>query len=306
MIAAVKRLLLRHFGRRKLAGYIYHIQRLTHLPLNRYLVETSWSYQKNYVEPLLKSGDVVIDIGSGNNPVPRANLLLDAFPDDNFHRSDNIEDKIPLIVCSVERTPLADKSVDFAICSHIFEHVPHPALAARELGRIARAGYLETPAYGKDILVGSGYMHKWQVVSFEGTMYFYEYSERERNANVESPMMKLWMSPFHHAWQDYFWARQDLFNAILVWTGQPQVVEYRRKPCVEKSTPWQPIREQDIPTGPVTLTTDEVALLEKCLVTPVTRKPMRFTGDAFENATESIRYPIRGKRVYFEVSSLQS
>ena len=193
-----KGMLIRLFGRKRLGERLRWIRMSTGLPCNPYLAETSWPHQRQHIEPLVRGAEIVVDIGSGNNPAPCANILVDAFPDDNYHRSGNLETPIPLIVCSVERTPFADKSVDFAICSHVLEHVVRPSLAASELARIAKAGYIETPSYGTDLLVGSGYMHRWLVVSFEQVLYFYEYSARQKEASVTSPVMRLWLRPWHH------------------------------------------------------------------------------------------------------------
>ena len=99
-------------------------------------------------------GALVLDIGSGNNPVPRADILADFFIDDDHHRSGHIVDDRPLVACSVERLPFLAKSVDFVTCSHVIEHVANPRRAGDELGEILKAGYIETPVdYGKDILV---------------------------------------------------------------------------------------------------------------------------------------------------------
>src|SRR5687768_14256760 len=204
------------------------ILRNLYLKRNPYLQCTSWDYQKRHIAHLMETSDVVLDIGSGNNPIPRANLLADFFPEDNFHRSGNVVQDRPLVACSMERLPFLGKSIDFVVCSHVFEHIDSPERGGAELARIAKKGFIETPAYGKDILVGSGYMHKWQVVEFEGVMHFFEYSKRETEAHVTSPMMDLWMRKGHHAWQDFFWERQDLFNAMHIWTEKPGIVEHRR------------------------------------------------------------------------------
>lgn len=272
---------------------------------NPYIHLTSWDYQEAIVAPHVRPEDVVLDIGSGNNPVPRADLLADFFLEDDFHRSGRIVDDRPLIACAVERLPLLSKAVDFAICSHILEHVASPAAGGRELARVAKAGYIETPSYGKDILVGSGYMHEWQVVEFEGTMHFFEYSERQHEAHVNSPMMDLWMRSRYHPWQTFFWDRQDLFNAMHLWHGEPSIVEYRRavagRPVTAVRHPWVPVASDSLPDTPTRLTEDEIRLLERCLATPDGTRPMSFRGDRFESQDGTVIYPVRGKRVYCEL-----
>ncbi len=199
--------------------------------------------------------------------------------------------------------PFQKHSVDFAICSHVLEHVSSPSRAAAELGRVARGGYAETPAYGKDIIVGSGGVHRWQVVEFEGTMHFFEYSPRQTQAFVTSPVMDIWMSPQAHPWQQFFWERQDLFNAWVVWKGSLSVVEHRRGSRAPALPEWRPVTANVVPALPSTLSADEISLLERCLAAPDGNSSMRFAGDRFASADGCDHYPVRGKRIYCEVGT---
>jgi SAM-dependent methyltransferase len=270
---------------------------------NPYLNLRNWDYQKKVVLPELPKNGIVFDLGSGHNPVPEANILGDFFPEDTHHRASALIEDRPMIVCSVERIPLLEKKIDFVICSHILEHVDSPIRAGKELGRIAKNGYIETPGYGKDILVGTGNMHRWQVVEFEGTMYFFEYSDRQREGHVTSPVMDLWCSKEHHPWQDFFWERMDLFNAMHLWKGAPQIIEHRRKGSVLTDLPtWKPISESALPKRPSSLTDKEIELMEDCLAGPDGMEPMKFIQDKFVNSKGTIVYPVRGKRIYFEMA----
>ena len=271
--------------------------------LNRYFNLPSWDYQKDIVLKNISSNDVVLDIGSGNNPISRANILADFSPDDNFHRSGNLKEDRPVIVCSVERIPIRHKAVDFVLCSHVLEHVNNPSIACGELQRIAHKGYVETPSYGKDILIGTGYMHKWQIVSFEGTMNFFEYSKREQEANWHSsPVMKLWMRKRFHPWQKYFWERQDLFNAWILWEEKFECVEHRRKNSeIKKLSEWKRIPDSLLSSENSSLTEKEIKLLEKILATPDGKYSMKFNNGIFVHEATNTVYPVRGKRVYVEM-----
>jgi hypothetical protein len=272
---------------------------------NPYLELPAWAYQEPLVRDHIQPGQIVLDIGSGNFPSPRADILADFFPDDSYHRSGKIVETKPVIICSVERLPFRTGALDFAICSHVMEHVSSPARAASELSRCAHAGYLETPAYGKDILVGSGYMHKWQVVEFEGLMHFFEYSPRQMAAHVSSPVMELWTNPSFHPWQQFFWERQDLFNAWTVWRGMLSVVEHRRDGgTAPELKPWTPVAEASLPAAPSTLTAEEIRTLEGRLGTIGGAEPMNFNGTDFANANRTVVYPVRGKRIYCELGSV--
>ncbi|MHA4847435.1 methyltransferase domain-containing protein [Flavitalea antarctica] len=271
---------------------------------NKYLNSSNWEYQQKLVAPALPDSGIIMDIGSGHNPVPNANILADFYPEDTIHRAASMVEDRPVIVCSVDRVPMLDKSIDFVICSHIVEHVDSPIRAGNELARIAKAGYIETPAFGKDIIVGTGDMHKWQIVEFEGVMHFFEYSDRQREAHTTSPAMRLWISRNYHPWQDFFWDRQDLFNAMHLWENQPEIREYRRAGSSPTSLkPWVPVSESLLPQTKPLLTPAEIDLVSKCLATPDGRLAMNFRDGEFVSPDGNIRYPVRGKRIYFEMAN---
>ena len=270
---------------------------------NTHLTLQNWDYQKKVVLPVLPKEGIILDIGSGHNPVPVANILADFFPEDTYHRATKLVEDRPVLVCSVDRIPVLSKKIDFVICSHIFEHVNSPVRSGEELGRVAKAGYIETPAYGKDILVGTGNMHEWQAIEFEGTMHFFEYSKRQREGHVPSPMMDIWCSKQYNPWQDFFWDRMDLFNAMHLWKDKPSIIEHRRNASFPNAvTPWKPIDKDLLSKMPCALTEKEIGLLNSILATPDGKEPMHFDQDRFVNADGSIIYPVRGKRIYFEMS----
>ncbi len=280
----------------------YQLQKIEEPKENILVKKDAWSYQKDWVMPHIKTEDLVLDIGSGNNPSPRANILADYFPDESIHRQGAVVEDRPLVVCSLENLPFKKKAFQFSICSHVFEHLEHPEIAAKEIGRVSDAGYIETPAYGKDILVGSGYMHLWQVVSFENKMYFFQYSDREHEAFVHSPVMDLWVQKNHHPWQDYFWARQDLFNACLLWKDTPEIEVFRRKVNnIPVKKDFQNVDLSKISTAPPSLTKDEITILENILTVPGSDSTMKFEEDKFVNADKTVVFPVRAKRIYCEI-----
>ena len=108
--------------------------------------------------------DLVIDVGSGQNPHPRANVLCDLFVRDNTERASGGGLRVdrPLVVADATRTPFADGTFDFVFCSHLLEHMEDPGALLRELQRIARAGYIETPSPLYERLYGWRF-HRWLV-----------------------------------------------------------------------------------------------------------------------------------------------
>lgn len=280
----------------------YQVNKIETRP-NRHYFLTSWDYQQKFVDTkAFRPDDIIVDFGCGNNPVPIANVLADFFPDDNFHRSGSISDQRPTVICSLERIPFLNKSIRFAMCSHVFEHLERPYTAGKELGRVALSGLIETPAYGKDILVGTGYMHLWQIVSHENKMHFFQYTQRQHEAHTLAPIMNYWGQAQYHPWQEFFWERQDLFNAIHVWNDSPDITEYRLSGSIAKPLgSWIPVSEDALPQIPVSLNDREIQLLERCLSTPDGTLPMHYEPGFFVSSDGNVRYPVRGNRIYCEL-----
>ena len=91
----------------------------------------------------------MLDVGSGDKPSWRADVLLDGFPDDPHagQRSGTGRTRVDraLFDADAAAMPFADGAFDYVICSHVLEHVPDPSAVIAELTRVARAGYIEVP-----------------------------------------------------------------------------------------------------------------------------------------------------------------
>lgn len=92
---------------------------------------------------------LVLDVGSGDKPSWRADVLLDRFTgaEHGAQRSGRAEARVyrPLFDADAADMPFADDAFDYAICSNVLEHVTDPVGVAAELGRVAAAGYIEVP-----------------------------------------------------------------------------------------------------------------------------------------------------------------
>jgi SAM-dependent methyltransferase len=113
----------------------------------------------------IRPTDRVLEIGSGNRPRRRSDVLCDRYPWDNTERSggDTIAmDRRPFVVADAAHLPFKNHSFDYVIASHVLEHVQDPLRVAAELMRVARAGYIETPSELSERLFGWSF-HKWMV-----------------------------------------------------------------------------------------------------------------------------------------------
>ena len=90
----------------------------------------------------------VLEIGPGNNPSFRADVLADKFLGDDSHRSGGLRiyPHQKLVNAAAEALPFADKEFDYVICNQVLEHSDDPAQFLREVMRVGKAGYIETPS----------------------------------------------------------------------------------------------------------------------------------------------------------------
>lgn len=150
-------------------------QKNNHLTEDRY-----FSFQKPFIKLCPENG-IILDIGSGGYPFPKATILADKFLETTQHRSENlIRDNRDFLILDIEFLPFKNKSVDYLYCSHILEHVNYPEAACKELIRVAKAGYIETPNFMKDALFAwAKGMHKWHTIKKGNRLFFFLNTPRE-------------------------------------------------------------------------------------------------------------------------------
>jgi hypothetical protein len=105
----------------------------------------------------------VLDVGSGHRPLARADVLLERFPEDDAERAGVATVRNPkLVIGDAQAMPFEDGAFDYAVASHVAGYVEDPQLLCRELTRVARAGYIETPGRLGDVLLGEPFV-RWRV-----------------------------------------------------------------------------------------------------------------------------------------------
>lgn len=102
-----------------------------------------WSLRRLALE--IPPDALVLEVGSGGNPYPRANVLLDAYEETRERHWDVLIHDRPTVLSFGENLPFKDKSFDYVIAAHVLEHTPYPEKFLAELQRVARGGYIETP-----------------------------------------------------------------------------------------------------------------------------------------------------------------
>ena len=168
----------------------------------------------NYIESLIKDGAKVLEIGPGHSPFSKATDFCGWTMEEkgrlpNYKTAD----------ASTEKLPYEDKEFDFVYCRHVIEDLWNPVNALKEISRITKAGYIETPSalceMSKDVDGGTnvpyrGYNHHRYIVwNDRGTLNILpkfpiiEYIKFE-----EEKLQKLLEDPFN--WCTFYHFEKDI------------------------------------------------------------------------------------------------
>ena len=144
----------------------------------------------------INKSEFVLDVGGGHSPFIRANVVVEIDLAEGRQRDGKelaCEKGNKFIAADIASLPFKEKSFDFVFCSHVLEHVKDPALACRELIRVAKRGYIETPRKWTEFYAGHP-SHRWLVDLKDGKLFF------EKRRFLDSPFMnfilpQVWKSP---------------------------------------------------------------------------------------------------------------
>ncbi len=113
--------------------------------------------------------ELVLEIGSGDRPNPRSDVLVDRYIEDNTERGGDLRIDRPLIVADAEELPFKDKAFDYVVCFHILEHMPDPAKFLREVMRVGKRGWIQSPSEIAERLFHWSF-HRWYVNLIDGKL----------------------------------------------------------------------------------------------------------------------------------------
>lgn len=160
------------------------------LVLNRFLVEklmgdVAFKGMLRYLtdaQGFIARNDIVLDVGSGDRPHLRANIICDKYEDgETAERGGNMIKDRPLVIGDIYDLPFKNKSVDAVICQHLLEHVVDIEGALSELDRVGKRGIIRTPSAIAEKLFSRDF-HRWMVTkqnhSKSETIVFEQKAER--------------------------------------------------------------------------------------------------------------------------------
>jgi hypothetical protein len=173
------------------------------------------------VESLTASKAKVLEVGPGQKPFPMATEYVDwqAWP--------SLQGKpVHALNINQDMLPLADKSFDFVYCRHTLEDLYNPFLMCREMGRVGRSGYIETPSPIAEACRGvdyksprwRGYHHHRYLIWVENdTLMFlpkYPLGEHVDFGNLENQLVD-WLNAHPLYWNTYYFWEGTLRYRLL-------------------------------------------------------------------------------------------
>ena len=130
------------------------------------LINITYRGYRRYRSFRIRPTDIVLDIGPGDHPFFRADILLDLYVEGLP------KDERPFVQADICALPFYDKSIDFIYCHHVLEHVDDPEKALNEFQRVSHRGYIGTPSSLGERLFGLDPAHKWLVEQDKGELIF--------------------------------------------------------------------------------------------------------------------------------------
>jgi hypothetical protein len=197
-------------------GVRLHIQRKrTRLPEAH-----RFDYQERYVDFNIQPGMRVLDMGSGGDPFPKATVLVDGYLETMLRGESLVVDR-PFVLADIDQLPFPNKIFDFVYSAHVLEEVEDPIKASKEVMRVGKRGYIETPTFAKDMLFAwAKGIQKWHVVSIGSMLCFFEYSKRQLEGINSNIFRELIFGKWKHPLQKTFSDNQDLFNVMFLWENK--------------------------------------------------------------------------------------
>jgi SAM-dependent methyltransferase len=159
---------------------------------------------------------LVLEVGSGENPHPRANVLVDRFIGDNTERGGDIRIDRPFVVADAHHLPFRDQAFAYIICSHILEHMDNPPQFVRELERTGKAGYIGCPGEIAERLFHWSF-HRWYVnLLDDGTLVLHPREPEEPFGELFDYLYEYnaMYYLFQRSMPDLFWIEQEWQGTI--------------------------------------------------------------------------------------------
>lgn len=170
-----------------------------------------------------KPSDLVLEIGSGNSPRPRSDIIADRLVHDDSQRAGRFTIVIdrPFVIADGYRLPFKNKTFDYVICSHVLEHMEDPKAFVREIMRVGKAGYIEVPDIYGERLFGWDF-HLWYCEFKNQTLVMTKKKTGERFGGFFHRLIAnhIWFRRFCEIYENRFYIKYEWRDKISL-----QVIE---------------------------------------------------------------------------------
>jgi len=121
------------------------------------------------------------------------------------------------VIADATALPFRTKAFGYVVCQHVIEHIPDVAAALKEISRVGKRGYIETPSPLWEQLMGRDY-HLWFVASDAGKLIL----RRKLNDVLDLSTVKAFVGLAENspAWNKVVLENFDLFYTTLNWENR--------------------------------------------------------------------------------------
>jgi len=171
-----------------------------------------WSLRK--LKLPIKSNALVLDVCSGSSPHPAADVVLEKYVDTTHCYEPLVADR-PTVLADACKMPFMDKAFDYIIASHVLEHINTPELFLKELQRVGKAGYIETPNAIFEGLVPYN-VHVLEIMNSNNELIIHKKSS-PRPDNFINNLEVVKQIP---VWNKFFYNNPELFQVRYFWNDK--------------------------------------------------------------------------------------
>lgn len=177
----------------------------------------------------------ILDVGSGQDPHPGANVILDKFIESDEHRMGQSEFLVKPVLTYVDggeykrdlkvvcgdiiELPFPDKSFDFIIANNVLEHIEDIEQAFAEISRVGKNGFIDVPRLSSEWLFPQGKIHKWVFTVEQGELVAHSLK------NFETPFGQIMHKVFseNEDVQDAWAKSRHYFHCVKLWSNEVKV-----------------------------------------------------------------------------------
>lgn len=160
--------------------------------------------------PIFGKG-LILDVGSGANPHPFADVLLEKYLD-NTHRFKAAKIDRPTVLGDASRMPFKENAFQYALAYHVLEHLHEPGQFLDELQRVAAGGYIETPnaLYER---IHPFNVHLLEVMNLNNTLYI----NKKLGPVGDDFIGKMDLLQQDSDWSKFFYSNPKMFHTQYYW-----------------------------------------------------------------------------------------